>query len=419
MGTSVTFNGTSYTIPASGELNWSALSNFLIDVGQHAALSTSGIRALRVALTTPVTVSAANDYAVVCKLSSPGAVAVTLPAGVAGQIFVIHDGTGDAASNNITITPNGAETINGAATRVLSHNRGAITLQYSTTGSDWKVTDEFYPSSTIVNADVSTTAAIAYSKLAALTSAHILVGSAGNVATDVAVTGDITIDNAGVTAIGTGKVTSTMILDGTILNADINASAAIDGSKIVSATGSTAGVINGTTQSMAGVKTFSTQVIGHGTGTNDDAAAGYIGEYIEAKNATPGNVGTSAQRFDIGSITLSAGDWDVYGHVLYTRNGATFSSTDLELGISGTTGNSSTGLSDGVTNLYQSAVVPTTFSGYSMSIGPIRMQSDGTNLYLNGTTISSSQVVYLKGYVSAYSVATPQKTYLIRARRVR
>jgi len=63
----------------------------------------------------------------------------------------------------------------------------------------------------IVNADISASAAIAFSKLAALTSAHILVGSAGNVATDVAVTGDITISNTGVTAIGAGKVLLAML----------------------------------------------------------------------------------------------------------------------------------------------------------------------------------------------------------------
>lgn len=55
-----------------------------------------------------------------------------------------------------------------------------------------------------------------------LTSAHILVGNGSNVAADVAVTGDISIDNAGLTAIATGV----------IVNADINASAAIDASKI-------------------------------------------------------------------------------------------------------------------------------------------------------------------------------------------
>lgn len=52
----------------------------------------------------------------------------------------------------------------------------------------------------IVNGDISASAAIAFSKLASLTSAHILVGSAGNVATDVAVSGDISLTNAGVTA---------------------------------------------------------------------------------------------------------------------------------------------------------------------------------------------------------------------------
>ncbi len=63
----------------------------------------------------------------------------------------------------------------------------------------------------IVNADISASAAIAFSKLASLTSAHILVGSAGNVATDVAVTGDVTISNAGVTAIGANKVVNSML----------------------------------------------------------------------------------------------------------------------------------------------------------------------------------------------------------------
>ena len=63
----------------------------------------------------------------------------------------------------------------------------------------------------IVNADVNTAAAIAFSKLAALPSAQILVGSAGNVATATAVTGDVTVSNTGVTAIGAGKVLLAML----------------------------------------------------------------------------------------------------------------------------------------------------------------------------------------------------------------
>ena len=63
----------------------------------------------------------------------------------------------------------------------------------------------------ITNAEIAANAAIAFSKLAALPSADILVGSAGNVATAVAVTGDVTISNAGVTAIGAAKVTKAML----------------------------------------------------------------------------------------------------------------------------------------------------------------------------------------------------------------
>lgn len=56
----------------------------------------------------------------------------------------------------------------------------------------------------------------------ALTNGHIFVGNASNIATDVAMSGDITINNAGVTAIGAGV----------IVNTDINAAAAIAFSKL-------------------------------------------------------------------------------------------------------------------------------------------------------------------------------------------
>ena len=85
----------------------------------------------------------------------------------------------------------------------------------------------------IVNADINASAAIAYSKLATLTSGNIVLGSSANVATSTAVTGDVTISNTGVTAIATGV----------IVNADINASAAIEGSKIVAATTSVVGAV--------------------------------------------------------------------------------------------------------------------------------------------------------------------------------
>ena len=102
-----------------------------------------------------------------------------------------------------------------------------------TTGDTGTVTSTMILDGTIANVDINASAAIAFSKLAALTSAHILVGNASNVAAAVNLTGDINIDNAGVSAIASGV----------IVNADVNVSAAIAGSKIQAATTSNAGAV--------------------------------------------------------------------------------------------------------------------------------------------------------------------------------
>jgi hypothetical protein len=69
------------------------------------------------------------------------------------------------------------------------------------------------------------------------------VGNASNEATEVTPTGDITITNAGVTAIGTGKVNSLKILDGTIAVTDL-ADDAVETAKIKDANITTAKLAN-------------------------------------------------------------------------------------------------------------------------------------------------------------------------------
>jgi hypothetical protein len=59
------------------------------------------------------------------------------------------------------------------------------------------------------------------------------------------------------TMLAADSVTSAKILDGTIINADINSSAAIDGTKIVAASASVAGVVTTGAQTLAGNKTLS------------------------------------------------------------------------------------------------------------------------------------------------------------------
>ena len=107
-----------------------------------------------------------------------------------------------------------------------------ITGTVITTGDTNTVTKDMVDGS-LINTNLAANAAIAFTKLEDLTAAKILVGNASDKATAVTVTGDIGIDNAGLTSITAGA----------IVNADINASAAIAGSKIVAGTTSVVGVV--------------------------------------------------------------------------------------------------------------------------------------------------------------------------------
>jgi hypothetical protein len=102
-------------------------------------ISTTGpeILGVRIAVATPVAVVAATDEVVSIEVPGPVAVAVTLPAGVTGQVFYLKDGLGLAApATPITITP-AAGTIDGAATATINAPYGALTLVYS--GVEWKL----------------------------------------------------------------------------------------------------------------------------------------------------------------------------------------------------------------------------------------------------------------------------------------
>ncbi len=102
-----------------------------------------------------------------------------------------------------------------------------------------------------------------------LPSANILVGNGSSVATAVAVTGDIGITNAGVTSISSGV----------IVNADVNASAALAFSKMAALTASRALVSDGS--GVAGVSAVTSTELGYLSGVTSA-----VQTQLNAKQAT-------------------------------------------------------------------------------------------------------------------------------------
>ncbi len=151
-----------------------------------------------------------------------------------------------------------------------------------------------------------------------------------------------------------------------------------------------------------GTKTFAGQLIGKGTATNDSPSAGYIGEVISSAVSFT-NFPTTGQFGDLTSITLTAGDWLVSVQVEQIANGAV--STTMNFGVSTTSGNAGTGLTDG--NNYFGGL-PTNAASGGASIGFANYRA----------SLSGSTIHYLK-FIASYTGGPPQAAGRITAVRIR
>jgi hypothetical protein len=188
-------------------------------------------------------------------ISSSAAIALSkMESGTAGNILVYNGSgvlTSVAESGDITIDSSGVASISSGvivnadinASAAIAHSKlanataGQVLLGTTTTGvitattlsGDVTITGggvTAIGSGVIVDADINASAAITLSKLASITAGSVLLGNASNVPTATALSGDVTVNSSGVTAIGSGV----------IVNADVNASAAIDHSKLANIT---------------------------------------------------------------------------------------------------------------------------------------------------------------------------------------
>jgi len=141
-----------------------------------------------------------------------------------------------------------------------------------------------------------------------------------------------------------------------------------------------------------------------GTATNDAAASGYVGEYI-ASTIVNGNAFGSTVWGDSTSLSLPAGDWDVTASYNAESNGAGGWS-NAELGISPNSGNTSSGLTDGLNWHYESWNSGTR-GNPGLCVANYRV------------SLSTTTTIYMKMRMT-YTTGTPRITGgNIRARRTR
>ena len=139
-----------------------------------------------------------------------------------------------------------------------------------------------------------------------------------------------------------------------------------------------------------------------GTATNDNAAAGYVGEFISSTitsasaTAFPGSTGTAQ---NLTSISLTAGDWDVWGQVGGEITGGFL--TALDGGISTTSAT--------LPALELRTQMPFPAATLTLSISPVPYQ----RLSLSGTT---TVYMIIREYFSAGTATMFGGIYARRAR---
>lgn len=127
-------------VGANGEV-LTAASGELSGIQWASPVSSDTMPTVRVVLSTPDTFTSA-DTVIFTNLTVAGAVALFLPNSANYKKFVIKDikgVTGDAGTNNITVTPFGGQTIEGAANLVMNVNAATVVLRYYQPQADWKI----------------------------------------------------------------------------------------------------------------------------------------------------------------------------------------------------------------------------------------------------------------------------------------
>jgi hypothetical protein len=139
----------------------------------------------------------------------------------------------------------------------------------------------------------------------------------------------------------------------------------------------------------------------NGTATNDNAAAGEVGEYVTASQLSSQSL-TTGNGLTLTSISLTAGDWDVTGFMQFSSAGTTTVS-DFAVSLSTTTNTLDLSLDRFAQMSWNASVIPGTVG-----------LTTGTSRF----SLSSTTTVYVVGR-AIFGTSTATATGMIRARRAR
>lgn len=291
----------------------------------------------------------------------------------------ILDGTIVNADINASAAVALSKLASGTAGQLVVHNASGVPTATTVTG-DVTITSggvTAIASGAIVNTDISASAAIELSKLATSTAGNIIVYNSSGVPTAVAETGDVTITDAGVTAIATGV----------IVDADVNASAAIADTKL--ATIATAGKVSNSATTAASANTASAIVA-------RDASGNFIAGKATLATAdvtTVVETATISATAATGTINI---DFSTNPTVYYTSN----ATANWTLNVRGT---SSASL-DSVLSTGQIATVTFLATNGATPYRPTVFQVDGsavTPKWMGGTAPSAGNASSIDSYTLA------------------
>ncbi|MEC8307277.1 MAG: hypothetical protein VXZ72_05485 [Chlamydiota bacterium] len=153
----------------------------------------SSVTSAKIATSTIATSNIADTAVSTAKIAD-NAVTLAKMAGLARGSIILGDESGDPSALAV-----------GAVNNVLVSD--GSDLSYSS------VTSAMIAAGAIVNDDINASAGIAHSKLANVTSGQILVGNGSNVPTAVAISGDVSLNNAGQVTIADSAVETAMLAD--------------------------------------------------------------------------------------------------------------------------------------------------------------------------------------------------------------